>query len=87
MSIKAIVTLVIFFIFIFPPVLNFLFNVSETTKNPSQENINKDIEAASEIAIPWWISIYNFLSKWGILGAFLILLFTAFLFWIGEFKK
>jgi hypothetical protein len=43
--------------------------------NPTPEKIDQAGQLIAQAAIPWWVSVIQFLASLGIIGAILILIF------------
>ena len=87
MKAKEIAIITVFLIFVLPLLIKVVF-WSATMNNHSPENNTGQIaEIMTEAAIPWWLSIFEWLAGLpGIIGAVLIIALIFFLKWIGEIK-
>jgi hypothetical protein len=55
-------------------IVSFIIWMLTTMANPTPENISQGGELIAQAAIPWWITVIQFLAPLGLIGAILILI-------------
>lgn len=87
MSAKEMAILAVFVIFILPSLIGTIIWTFKVTNTPSIDNVKEGTERIAEVAIPWWIDVFDKLSDIkGPIGGILVIGLLLFLIWIGEIK-